>query len=208
MALIMSALMIIPLFIPSFLALPAAMLALVLGILYGFTMLGTCKEIIRTTVAGDDDLEMPIGDSFDWENSKDIFLGYFLLSVVWMGPFLVLQWVPMDLAWAKPLALAFGLTMLPMAWLMMVIHDHVLAGFHVPGMIKSIFRAPMVYAGILGLIGAMVGLEALMEASIDPNRTSGLLMKLIHLITGVLNIYGLLVISRALGLFARAYMRQ
>lgn len=207
MTIILLALMIIPQLIPRLLALPAALLAMVFAILYGFTMLGTCKEIIRTTVAGDDDLEMPIGDSFDWENSKDIFLGYFLLSIVWMSPFITLHWVPLELEWAKPLALVFGLIMLPMAWLMMVAHDHVLAGFHVPGMMKAMVRAPMVYAGILGLIGVMVGLEALIEAGIDPVRTSGLLIKILHVITGALNIYSLLVISRALGLYARNYMR-
>ncbi|XOV73762.1 MAG: hypothetical protein ACFHW5_11470 [Verrucomicrobiota bacterium] len=208
MFLIMMVLMIIPHLIPRFLALPAAILGLALAILYGFTMLGTCKEIIRTTLAGDNDLEMPIGDSFDWENSKDIFLGYFLLSIGWMAPYFALNWIPLESAWAKPLALAFGLSMLPMGWLMMVVHDNVLAGFHIPGMIQAIFRAPMVYAAILALIGIIVGMEMLMEAGIDPARTPGLLIKLVQVIAGILDIYGLLVISRALGLYARNYMRQ
>ena len=208
MTLIMMALMVIPLLIPRFLALPAALLGMVFSILYGFTMLGTCKEIIRTTLAGDDDLEMPIGDSFDWENSKGIFLGYFLLSIGWMAPFFALHIIPVESAWAKPLALTVGLSMLPMGWLMMVVHDNVLAGFHIPGMIKAIFRAPLVYAAILALIGIIVGVEMLMEAGIDPARTPGLLIKLMQILTGILDIYGLLVISRALGLYARNYMRE
>jgi|GEM_PF-1251705 len=208
MMLIMVVLMIIPHLIPRILALPAAILGLALAILYGFTMLGTCKEIIRTTLAGDDDLEMPIGDSFDWENSKGIFLGYFLLSTAWMAPFFALHIIQVESAWAKPMALTVGLSMLPMGWLMMVVHDNVLAGFHVPGMIKAIFRAPLVYAAILALIGIIVGVEVLMEAGIDPARTPGLLIKLVQVIAGILDIYGLLVISRALGLYARNYMRE
>jgi len=208
MTFIMVVLMIIPLLIPCFLALPAAILGLALAILYGFTMLGTCKEIMRTTLAGEDDLEMPIGDSFDWENSKGIFLGYFLLSIGWMAPHFTLHIIQLESAWAKPMALAVGLSMLPMGWLMMVVHDNVLAGFHIPGMIKAIFRAPMVYATILSLIGIIVGVEVLMEAGIDPARKPGLLIKLMQIMTGILDTYGLLVISRALGLYARNYMRE
>lgn len=208
MTFIMVVLMIIPLLIPRFLALPAAILGLALAILYGFTMLGTCKEIMRTTLAGEDDLEMPIGDSFDWENSKGIFLGYFLLSIGWMAPYFTLHIIQLESAWAKPMALAVGLSMLPMGWLMMVVHDNVLAGFHIPGMIKAIFRAPMVYATILSLIGIIVGVEVLMEAGIDPARKPGLLIKLMQIMTGILDTYGLLVISRALGLYARNYMRE
>ena len=106
------------------------------------------------------------------------------------------------------MALAVGLSMLPMGWLMMVVHDNVLAGFHIPGMIKAIFRAPMVYAAILALIGIIVGVEVLMEAGIDPARKPGLLIKLMQIMTGILDTYGLLVISRALGLYARNYMRE
>lgn len=196
------------LLVPSFLFLAAALAGIILMLLYGLTLLGTVKEIIQSTLNGEDDLNIPLADSFDMESSKELFIKYFLLGLVWIGiaTFIVgREEVPLV---AKFAIMMIPMVMFPMAVLLVVLNDSLGAGFYIPAIIQSIFRAPMAYLGIIVLVAISFACEYGLDLLLPAIGTSKLVGGIITLTTSSLNIYFTLVIARALGLYAHKYMRN
>lgn len=196
------------LLVPNFLFLAAAFAGIILMILYAITMLGTVKEIIQSTLDGENNLNIPLADSFDIESSKELFLKYFLLGLVWIGSATFIagrEEVPMA---AKFVIILIPMVMFPMAVLLVVLNDSLGVGFYIPAIIQSIFRAPMAYLGIILLVALSFGCEYGLDLLLPAIGTGKLIGIFITVITSCLNIYFTLVIARALGLYAHKYMRN
>ena len=196
------------LLVPRFLFLAAAFAGIILMILYALTILGTVKEIIQSTLEGENNLNIPLADSFDLESSKELFCKYFLLGLVWIGIATFIAGraeVPMV---AKIAIMMIPMVMFPMAVLLVVLNDSLGAGFYMPAIIQSIFRAPMAYLGIILLVALSFGCEYGLDLMLPAAGTGKLMRGFITVITSCVNIYFTLVIARALGLYAHKYMRN
>ena len=196
------------LLVPRFLFLAASFAGIILMILYAITMLGTVKEIIQSTLNGEDNLNLPLAESFDLESSKELFFKYFLLGLVWIGIATFIagrEEVPLV---AKFAIMMIPMVMFPMAVLLVVLNDSLGAGFYIPAILQSIFRAPIAYLGIILLVALSFGCEYGLQY-LQPKLGTGIFLRwIITVITSCVNIYFTLVIARALGLYARKYMRN
>ena len=196
------------LLVPRFLFLAASFAGIILMILYAITMLGTVKEIIQSTLNGEDNLNLPLAESFDLESSKELFFKYFLLGLVWIGIATFIagrEEVPLV---AKFAIMMIPMVMFPMAVLLVVLNDSLGAGFYIPAILQSIFRAPIAYLGIILLVALSFGCEYGLQY-LQPKLGTGIFLRgIITVITSCVNIYFTLVIARALGLYALKYMRN
>lgn len=196
------------LLVPRFLFLAAAMAGIILMILYAITMLGTVKEIIQSTLDGEDNLNIPLADSFDIESAKELFLKYFLLGLAWIGTATFIagrEEVPII---AKFAIMMVPMIMFPMAVLLVVLNDSLGAGFYIPAIVQSILRAPVAYLGIIVLVAINFACEYGLEILHPKIGNSKILSTLISLTASCVGIYFTLVIARALGLYAHKYMRN
>ncbi len=196
------------LFVPRFLFLAAAFMGILLMILFAITILGTVKEIIRSTLEAEDNLKIPLADSFDLEGSKDLLLKYFLLGLVWIGSTSFIagrEEVPLAL---KFVVMSIPIIMFPMAVLLVVLNDNLAAGFYIPAIIRSILRAPLAYTGIVALAAISIGLEFLLDLLSPAFRENKILEIMLSIIGSFLSIYTTMMIARALGLYAHKHMRS
>jgi pSer/pThr/pTyr-binding forkhead associated (FHA) protein len=180
--------------VTSALGLLGALVSLAVGVYLMALML----KIVASASQGEE--TMPGWPDFDGDTLRDAFVQSFSLGLICFGPHtLCLTWLHPETPAAKLACeglLAMGLIYFPMALLGVVIYDS-LAGLNPLLVVLSIVKVPLRYATLCLFLGALFGINLLIEMT---SRGLGVLM-LASALSGVAGLYSMVVAMRAIGWF-------
>lgn len=179
------------------------MIGMLLGLAIGIYLVLLFREIITSTINGEDQMPAEPPISFDWEELKAVIVPMYAIVLFPMLPFILSQFWPDAPVWLRPTFGFLAFVYIPMALLLLLVTDEFWAA-HPGNVFLSILRAPIDYLGVLSLLLAVVGLMFLMDFSNGPllgkNRY---LMIGMNTLLELAEIYLLFAWARALGLFYR-----
>jgi hypothetical protein len=173
------------------------------GFAIGIYLLLTFREIITSTISGEDQMPAETLTLFSWEDQKEVLAPLFAIVLLPMLPFHLSRYWTDAPEWLHPTFGVLALVYIPMGILLLLETGEFWAA-HPWNIILSIFRAPV---GCLGVLIVLIPIVGSMYFIDDSVRTMGggnrFLSIGLNTVLRIVEIYLVFVWARALGLFYR-----
>ena len=180
-------------------------LGTILGYFVGLYLLLMFREIIVSTIRGDDRMPSEPQINFDWDELKELIVPIYAIVLFPMLPFILVRFWTEAPDWLRPALGLAALFYIPMGMLLLIVTDEFWAA-HPINIVRSILRAPGAYLGVLGLLLPIVGLGFLFDISeVELMRENRILGMVLATVLSLVECYFLFVWARALGLYYRWY---
>ena len=174
-----------------------------IGFAIGIYLLLTFREIITSTIGGEDCMPAETLTFSSWEEQKEVLVPIIAIVLLPMLPFHLSRYWTDAPDWLHPTFGFLALVYIPMGLLLIQVTGEFWAA-HPWNVILSILRAPVDYVGVLILLIPIVGPMYFIDDSL---RTMGWGNRFVAIVVNMLlqfvEIYFLFVWARALGLYYR-----
>ncbi len=179
-----------------------------LGLLVGFYLLTMFREIVLSTIRGEDRMPNEPSFSFSWDELREFVVPIYAIVLFPMLPFILVRYWTDAPDWLRPTLGVIALCYIPMGMLLLIVTDEFWAA-HPINVVRSVLRAPGGYLGIVLLFSAIVWVGSLIDFSeSEIMRSSRILRIILGTVLHLVECYVLFVWARALGLYYRWYRQS
>ena len=174
-----------------------------IGFAIGIYLLLTFREIITSTINGEDQMPVETLNLFSWQEQKEVLAPLFAIVLLPMLPFHFSRFWTDAPDWLHPTFGFLAFVYIPMGMLLILVTGEFFAA-HPGNVFLSILRAPLGYLGVLIVLAPVVGLMSYIDVS---GRSMGggnrYLTIGVNTLLQIVEIYLLFVWARVLGLYYR-----
>lgn len=182
-----------------------SILGTLIGLLIGVYLISLFREIVTSTIHGEDEMTSDPPMSFNWDELREMVVPIYAMVLFPSLPFILLRFWPDAPDWVRPSLAVFAFVYVPMGLLLLLVTDDFWAA-HPLNVFPSIGRAFGGYSLVLVALIPIVGIGYLSSLSDEMVRSLPRWLLIgAGALLGVMEIYLVLVWARILGLYYRRY---